>query len=96
MGKYTPNNFIQGDTGISPPYISQWRAIGRQVCRMSNMKNNRINKCIYNWARGNCKNSIFTVLKFFSDHGLGIDVENLSSGRCINEILPKIETILED
>ena len=64
------------------------------------MKNNRINKRIYNWAlhkaRGNCKNSLFKVLKFFSDYGLGIDVENLSNGWCKNEILPKIETILEE
>mgnify|MGYP001393262065 CR=1 FL=1 len=69
VGKYTPNDFIHGDTGISPPHISQWRAIGRQMCRMSNRGDDRINKRIYDWtlnhANGNCKNSIFKVCKVF-------------------------------
>ena len=68
------------------------------MCRMSNMEGDRVNKRIFDWAlhkaNGNCRNNIFKVLKFCRDNGLGIHVENLSSGWCKNVILPMFENII--
>ena len=84
VGKYTPNASIQGDTGMEPPIVNQYRAITRQICRFSKMDNNRINKKIYLWsiqaAKKGCKNSLYHVLKKIEDINRHGDFENMETG----------------
>ena len=37
VGKYTANAAVQGDTGLLPPVVGQWKTITKQWCRMINM-----------------------------------------------------------
>ena len=43
VGKYVSNMAVQGDTGWTTAFISQWAAISQQLCKYSIMADNRIN-----------------------------------------------------
>ena len=66
VGKYTANATVQGDTGLLPPCVGQWRAITRQWCRMVE---NRLNEVIFKWAfrigDERCKNWIWSTITFY-------------------------------
>lgn len=70
--KYTANAAVQGDTGLHPPIVDQWTAIGRHWCRVVNMDVNRLNKKVFMWAyrhatNAKCKNWVWNVVKYFKE-----------------------------
>lgn len=88
VGKYAPNNGVNGDMGWMPPIIKQWKCVLRNYFRLKGMSENRINKQVFRWmcdkSNLNCKNWNFRVRKQLELYHL-----NDEDGRAVykNEIL---------
>lgn len=67
VGKYAPNNAVNGDMGWIPPFIKQWKSVIRNYFRLKDMSEDRINKQVFRWmcdkSSSNCKNWNFRVQK---------------------------------
>ncbi|MEW8544936.1 MAG: reverse transcriptase family protein, partial [Candidatus Thiodiazotropha sp.] len=67
VGKYAPNNGVNGDMGWMPPVIKQWKCVIRNYWRLKNMSDDRINKQVFVWmcnkSNLNCKNWNFRIQK---------------------------------
>ena len=76
VGRYAPNAAVQGDTGLTPPFIDQWISITRYWCRIMNMSCDRINKRIFEWterlARCNIKNWVWKTKLCYRDNNLNV------------------------
>lgn len=57
VGKYTPNDAINGDMGWRPPSVKQWTCIFRHWARCSVMTNDRINYKVFKWSHKNAVNN---------------------------------------
>ena len=67
VGKYTPNDAVQGDMGWKPVCVRQWSDIFRHWSRLLKMDNDRLNFKVFEWsfneASRNRKNWCFKVKK---------------------------------
>ena len=50
VGKYTPNDAINGDMGWKPPCVKLWSCVLRHWSRLSNMNVQRINFKVFKWS----------------------------------------------
>lgn len=100
VGKYAPNMAVQGDTGWTPAFISQWISISRQLCRYSIMADSRINKKIFTWAcqeaKKNCRNPLYRIMKFLKDMGRQEWITNLDQGLDKDYVINEVTTYLMD
>ena len=73
LGRYAPNQAINGDMGWKCPEHLQWLAVTRRWCRMLHMDDGRLTKQIFaaylTWANSACKTWFFRVLEFYSEIG---------------------------
>lgn len=79
VGKYTPNNGVNGDMGWKPPIIKQWKCVLRLESRFKNMDNRRLNRHVYEWMcnkRG--KHWKFRLNKQLEQYGIDQDDANVS------------------
>ena len=44
VGKYAPNNAVNGDMGWIPPLAKQWTCVVRTYFRLKNVSDERMNK----------------------------------------------------
>ena len=67
VGKYAPNNAVNGDMGLIPPLAKQWTCVVRTYFHLKNMPEERINKQVFKWmcekSHLNCKKWNFRVEK---------------------------------
>ena len=73
VGKYSPNLAVQGNMGLTPVQVKQWKSIGRLWARFS-LSTNRLNKRILLWSLANsstrCKNRGFKFKSHMAESGL--------------------------
>ena len=50
LGKYSPNDAINGDMGWKPPCDKQWRCVFRHWARCYAMSTDRVNYKVFRWA----------------------------------------------
>lgn len=69
VGKYTPNDSLNGDMGWKPMIVKQWTSIFRHWSRCKDMSNDRLNYKVFYWsfrnAVNNKKNWCFKVMEKF-------------------------------
>ena len=69
VGKYTPNDAINGDMGWKPPYVKQWTNVCRHWERCTKMDTSRINFKVFKWslnkANSRIKNWNLRVMEMF-------------------------------
>ena len=74
VGKYTPNDGVSGDMGWKPPIARQWKSVLLYWSRLASMAAVRVNKRLALWALSksnqSCKNWMFIVKQFLSNHDL--------------------------
>ena len=67
MGKYTPNNGVNGDMAWTPVCVKQWKSVLKLNSRLESMDNSRLNRKVYDWMCNNssnrCKNWKFRICK---------------------------------
>ena len=67
VGKYTPNNGVNGDMGWTPVCVKQWGSVLKLNTRMESMDDSRLNQKVHRWMcnkRGyRCKNWSYRLLK---------------------------------
>ena len=49
VGKYAPNNAVNGDMGWIPPFAKQWTRVVRIYFSLKHMPDERINKHDFKW-----------------------------------------------
>ena len=57
VGKYTPNDAINGDMGWKPPCAKLWTCVFRHWSRCSKMSTDRLNFKIFQWCHRNAVNN---------------------------------------
>jgi len=93
VGKYTPNDGVNGDMGWTPVIVSQWQAVLRQWRRLVNMDSSRLNRAVFIWAdqmqSRACKNWNFNIRKFFDDNDMSTyyDVQSCVPYTVINDVV---------
>ena len=88
VGKYAPNNAVNGDMGWIPPLAKQWTCVVRTYFRLKNMPDERINKQVFKWmceeSNLNCKNWNFRVEKQLFNL-MNLDTEDRNAIKLIEE-----------
>ena len=73
LGKYAPNQAINGEIGWKCPEHLQWLAVTRRWCRMLHIDDGRLAKQVFaaylTCANSACKKWFFRVLEFYSEIG---------------------------
>jgi len=65
LGKYAPNCALQGELDWKSQEQKQWLCCTRLWCRLLNMDNNRLTKCVFMWAFNKANNGIKNWLSAF-------------------------------
>ena len=96
VGKYAPNNAVNGDMGWITPLAKQWTCVVRTYFRLKNMPDERINKQVFKWmcekSNLNCKNWYFRVEKQLNL--MNLDTEDRNAIKLIEERM--FESFKED
>ena len=88
VGKYTPNNGVNGDMGWTPPHIKQWKSVLKLEIRMKSMEVTRLKSKVYIWAEGkggnNGRNWTFRLKQHMRKYNFSND--NFISNRTVEEL----------
>lgn len=86
VGKYTPNDAINGDMGWKPPSAKLWVSVFRQWKRFTVMDRDRVNFKVFNWSLNfDKKNWCYRVKEKLKEnnHEFFTNIDNILSKQCI-------------
>ena len=92
VGKYTPNDAIQGDMGWRPPSVKQWTCVFRHWARCNIMCTDRLNYRMFKWCYSNAlnkrRNWCFRIMSKFKECDLDLytDLNNVLCKQNITQI----------
>ena len=100
VGRYAPNAAVNGDSGWDSIYLTQWRCVMNQWCRIKRMDQSRLNRRIYQWSvnHGNfrSKNWAYRIKQLMDDCNTGdlftTGSENINKSFIINRISEYLKT----
>ena len=93
LGKYSPNDAINGDMDWKPPCVKQWRCVFRHWARCNVMSTDRVNYKVFRWAFRNAfnkkKNWCFRIMTKFRECNLELytDLENILHNNVITQLI---------